>query len=57
MRRPQYTRAAKMTRNDDLSTLRAEGKHEEADKALAEFRKRFPDYKIPEEMLRRVERR
>jgi len=40
-----------------IATLRAEGKHDEADKALAEFRKRFPDYKIPEEMLRRVERR
>lgn len=40
-----------------IAQLRAEGKHEEADKALAEFRKRYPDYKIPDEMLRRVERR
>ncbi len=40
-----------------IARLRREGRHEEADKALAEFRKRFPDYRIPEPMLQRVERR
>ncbi len=37
--------------------LRKAGKDDEADKALAEFRKRYPDYKIPEAMRERVERR
>jgi hypothetical protein len=40
-----------------IAQLRREGRHEEADKALAEFRKRHPDYKIPEKTLERVERR
>lgn len=40
-----------------IAKLRAEGRHEEADKALAEFRKRLPDYRIPEAVLLRVERR
>ena len=40
-----------------IARLRAEGRHEEADKALAEFRKRHPEYRIAEEMLKRVERR
>jgi hypothetical protein len=40
-----------------IAKLRAEGRHEEADKALAEFRKRHPDYRIGEDLLRRVERR
>ena len=35
-----------------IAALRKEGKHEEADKALEEFRKRYPDYKIPESVLR-----
>ena len=36
-----------------IAALRKEGKHEEADKALEEFRKRYPDYKIPEAALRK----
>jgi TolA-binding protein len=40
-----------------IAALRKAGKHDEADKALAEFRKRYPDYKIPEAMLEKVERR
>jgi hypothetical protein len=40
-----------------IAELRRAGRHEEADKALAEFRKRHPDYKIPEAMLERLERR
>lgn len=40
-----------------IAELRKAGRHDEADKALAEFRKRYPDYKIPEKTLERVERR
>jgi hypothetical protein len=40
-----------------IAQLRREGKHEEADKALAEFRKRYPDFRIPAETLEKVERR
>jgi hypothetical protein len=40
-----------------IARLRSEGRHEEADKALAEFRKRYPDFRIPAPMLERVERR
>ena len=40
-----------------IAQLRAQGRHDEADRALAEFRKRYPDYKIPEAMRERVERR
>jgi hypothetical protein len=39
-----------------IADLRGQGWHEEADRQLAEFRKRYPDYKIPESMLKRVER-
>ena len=42
---------------DRIAQLRAEGRHEEADKAFLEFRRRYPDFRITEEMLRRVERR
>jgi hypothetical protein len=40
-----------------IAQLRRDGRHDEADKALAEFRKRHPDYRISEPMLERVERR
>ena len=40
-----------------IAELRAQGRHDEADKALAEFRKRYPDYRIPEAMRERLERR
>jgi hypothetical protein len=39
-----------------IAELRKEGRHEEADKALAEFRQLYPDYRISEEMLKKVER-
>jgi hypothetical protein len=39
-----------------IATLRAEGRHEEADKALADFKQRYPDYRIPEAMLQKVQR-
>ena len=41
----------------DIGELRRQGRHDEADKALAEFRKRHPDYVISEAMRERVERR
>jgi len=37
--------------------LRRQGKHEEADKALAEFRRAYPDYRISEAMLEKVEKK
>jgi TolA-binding protein len=40
-----------------IAALRRDGKHEEADKALAEFRKRYPDYKLSDALRERVERR
>jgi hypothetical protein len=40
-----------------IADLRAQGRHEDADKALAEFRKRYPEFRIPAAMLERVERR
>jgi hypothetical protein len=40
-----------------IAQLRQQGRHDEADKALAEFRKRYPDYRIPEAILEKVERR
>jgi hypothetical protein len=39
-----------------VAELRRQGRHDEADKALAEFRRRYPDYRIAEEMLKKVER-
>lgn len=35
-----------------IAELRRAGRHEEADKALAEFRKRHPDYRVPAALLR-----
>jgi outer membrane biosynthesis protein TonB len=40
-----------------IAGLRHLGMHDEADKALAEFRKHYPDYTIPEAMRLRIERR
>ena len=40
-----------------IAQLRKDGSHEEADKALAEFRRRYPDYRIPAAMLEKVEKR
>jgi len=40
-----------------IAQLRKEGSHEEADRQLAEFRKRYPDFSIPRETLEKVERR
>lgn len=35
-----------------IAELRKEGKHEDADRLLAEFRRRYPDYRIPENVVR-----
>jgi hypothetical protein len=40
-----------------IADLRRQGRHEEADKSLAEFRKRYPDYRISKEVLEQVEKR
>jgi hypothetical protein len=40
-----------------IARLRTEARHDEADRALAEFRKRYPDYKIPPAMLEKIERK
>jgi hypothetical protein len=42
---------------EGIARLRAAGRHEEADKALTEFRKRYPDYRLSDEMKAKVERR
>jgi hypothetical protein len=40
-----------------IAKLRVEGRHAEADKALAEFRRKRPDYRIPDAMWERVKPR
>ena len=40
-----------------IAELRKQGRHEEADQALAEFRKRYPEYVIPESTRAKVERK
>ena len=40
-----------------IADLRRQGRHEEADKELAELRKRYPDYRISPEMRKQVEKR
>jgi hypothetical protein len=40
-----------------IAVLRAAGRHAEADKALEEFRRRFPDYRIPDPIWDRVRAR
>ncbi len=40
-----------------IAKLRTEGRHEEADKALAEFRRKRPDYRIADAMWERVKAR
>lgn len=38
-----------------IADLRRQSRDDEADRQLAEFRKRYPDYRIPKEMLERLE--
>jgi hypothetical protein len=47
-------RDAREVELERIARLRAEGRHAEADKALAEFRRRYPDYRIAEAMWERI---
>jgi len=40
--------------SDDMEL---QGGHDEAEKQLAEFRKRYPDYRIPEAITEKFEKR
>ncbi|MGA7985440.1 MAG: hypothetical protein WCA01_09715 [Burkholderiales bacterium] len=40
-----------------IAELRREGRDDEADRQLSEFRRRFPDYRIPQPMRRQIEPR
>jgi hypothetical protein len=40
-----------------IAELRRDGRDDEADRQLAEFRRRYPGYRIPEAMRAKVERR
>ena len=40
-----------------IADLRRQGRHEEADRQLAEFRKRYPDYRIPDAIRGPMEKR
>ena len=40
-----------------IADLRRQGRHEEADKSLAEFRRRYPDYRISKDLLEQLEKR
>jgi hypothetical protein len=40
-----------------IAELRREGRDDDADRELAEFRRRFPDYRIPEPMRQKIEPR
>lgn len=42
---------------EQIAELRREGRDDEADRQLAEFHRRFPDYRIPEPMRQKVEPR
>ena len=40
-----------------IDDLKRQGRHEEAEKQLAEFRKRYPNYRIPEAITEKFETR
>jgi hypothetical protein len=40
-----------------IDDLKRQGRHEEAEKQLAEFRKRYPDYRIPQGITEKFEKR
>jgi hypothetical protein len=40
-----------------IDDLKRQGRHEEAEKQLAEFRKRYPNYRIPEAITEKFEKR
>jgi len=53
---PALAQATPEQRLQGIADLRRQGRHEDADKALAEFRRAYPQYRIPEEMRAKVER-
>jgi len=53
MQRKAETPEASLER---IAELRKQGRHDDADKALGEFRKQYPDYRISDEMRAKVER-
>lgn len=53
---PTFAHAAPEQLLQGIADLRRQGRHEDADKALAEFRRLYPDYRISEEMRAKVER-
>jgi len=40
-----------------IADLKRQGRNEEAEDQLAEFRKRYPDHRIPEAILEKFEKR
>jgi hypothetical protein len=40
-----------------IDDLKRQGRHDEAERELAEFRKRYPDYRVPEAILEKFEKR
>ena len=66
--RPQSSRATPLAKElraltpeetelERIATLRAQGRDAEADKALEEFRRAHPDYRIPDAVWERVKPR
>ena len=53
---PTFARASPEQLLQGIADLRRQGRHEDADKALAEFRRLYPDYRISEEMRAKLER-
>jgi hypothetical protein len=53
---PALAQATPEQRLQGIADLRRQGRHEDADKALAEFRRAYPQYRISEEMRAKVER-
>jgi hypothetical protein len=56
---PQALKQAESPERDieRIAELRGQGRHDEADRALTEFRKRYPEFRISEAMRERIERR
>jgi hypothetical protein len=54
---PALAQATPEQRLQGIADLRRQGRHEDADKALAEFRRAYPQYRISEEMRAKVERK
>ena len=40
-----------------IDDLKRQGRHDEAERELAEFRKRYPNYRIPEAITEKFEKR